>query len=306
MNNGFLRDFVQIIGIASPSTFPVIGNLNPHTQFVVQEQLTIPDAKPDVEQVNTLLIEAVVTETKNIFTPVGVKVVIDGVLRQKVIYTADVPEQSVHSAHFEHPFCAFINIPLDVPQGLTVQQYLSSLGLSLNDILDGPVQVLIEDVEIQMLDPRTISKCVVLFAYTTIKPLLSSCDCSFVDTLTANGVDITLNGLGVTADVSLDISLCEGCNPTNNGISLNVTVPLLGTISLNVNSSQITQVLCENNVLTVSGTGSVLGLLSGVLNFTLTINATAGTVTLQLRDPITNLVVLSIPLTGLTLTIAQC
>ncbi|WP_339060594.1 DUF3794 domain-containing protein [Tepidibacillus marianensis] len=172
MANGTLRDFVQIIGITDPSEFPVIGPLNPNNQIAVQERLTIPAAKPDVEQINTLLIDATVTKTRNIFTPVGVKVVVEGILRQKVIYTADVPEQSVHAAHFEHPFCTFINIPLTIPAGTTVEQFLALLGLSINDILTGPVNVIIEDAEITLIDPRTVDKCVILFLYTTINPLL--------------------------------------------------------------------------------------------------------------------------------------
>lgn len=172
MANGVLRDFVQIIGIADPSEFPVITPLNPNNQIAIQETLTIPEAKPDVEQINTLLIEAEITQTRNIFTPTGVKIVVEGVLRQKVIYTALVPEQSVHSAHFEHPFCTFIDVPLVIPAGTTVEQLLATLGLSINDILDGPVEILIEDVDINLLDSRTLSKCVITFLYTTLNPLL--------------------------------------------------------------------------------------------------------------------------------------
>ncbi|KHF27416.1 hypothetical protein LR68_03779 [Anoxybacillus sp. BCO1] len=84
MNDGVLNNFVQIIGITPPSEFPFVGSLNPNNQIAVQEKLTIPSVKPDVEQINTLLIEAVITGTRNIFTPIGVKVVVEGVLRQKL------------------------------------------------------------------------------------------------------------------------------------------------------------------------------------------------------------------------------
>lgn len=172
MADGTLRNFVQIIGIADPSEFPIIGDSNVWTQFAIQERLTIPSVKPDVEQISTLLVEAVVTGTRTIFTPTGVKVVIDGFLRQKVIYTALVEEQSVHSAHFDHPFCTFIDIPLAIPVGQTVPNFLASLGVSLNTVVTGPVNVLIEDVEIHLLNPRTISKCVIVFAYATINEAL--------------------------------------------------------------------------------------------------------------------------------------
>ncbi|WP_273123219.1 DUF3794 domain-containing protein [Bacillus weihaiensis] len=294
MANGFLRDFVQIIGIADPSQFPIITEANPNTQFAIQERLTIPPQKPDVEQINSLLIEAVITSTRNIFTPIGVKVVIEGILRQKVVYTADVPEQSVHSAHFEHPFCSFINIPLNVPEGLTVPAYLASLGLSINDILVGPVNVLIEDVEISLLDPRTVSKCVILFAYTTINPDLFPCDCSFVADLSG---DVTIGVETVTA--TLGVSICEGCTPTGNGINLNIET--LVPITLSIGEDQITNIICGDGTLVVEALGNVIG-IPGVdaVGVTLTIDEGTNTANLILVDPITNTEVLniSLPLNG--------
>ncbi|GBF10024.1 DUF3794 domain-containing protein [Tepidibacillus infernus] len=168
------RDFVQIIGITDPSEFPVIGPLNPNNEIAIQERLTIPEAKPNVEQIISVLVEAIVTDNRTILTPTGVKVIVEGILRQKVVYTAGVPEQSVHSSHYEHPFCTFINIPLVIPAGSTVEQLLTSLGLSLKDILAGPVNVIIENVEVNLLDPRTINKCVTLFVWTTLNTLLQT------------------------------------------------------------------------------------------------------------------------------------
>lgn len=172
MANSVIRDFVQIIGIADPSEFPVITPANPYTQVAVQERLTIPAAKPDVEQINTVLIEATVTDSRVIFTPTGLKVVVEGTIREKIIYTALFPEQPVHSASFDIPFCTYIDIPLVIPTGTTVEQLLATLGLSLADVLAGPVNVLIEDVEVTLLDPRTIDKCVILFIYTTVNAAL--------------------------------------------------------------------------------------------------------------------------------------
>ncbi|TCS84448.1 hypothetical protein [Tepidibacillus fermentans] len=54
------RDFVQIIGITDPSEFPVIGPLNPNNEIAIQERLTIPEAKPNVEQIISVLVEAIV------------------------------------------------------------------------------------------------------------------------------------------------------------------------------------------------------------------------------------------------------
>ncbi|MFC7321519.1 DUF3794 domain-containing protein [Halobacillus campisalis] len=298
MANGFLRDFVQIIGIADPSQFPVIGEDTRYTQFSVLERLMIPEVKPDVEQINTLLIEAEITGTRNIFTPVGVKVVVEGILRQKVIYTALVEEQSVHSAHFEHPFCTFIDIPLDIPEGVTVPAYLASLGLSINDILASEVNILIEDVEINLLDPRTVSKCVILFVYADLNPDLFplTCDCSFSATgLTA---DVTAPVLGdVTA--TLDVGICPDCDPDGSFIDLTLT-PLVGLpLNIAVGSDLITEITCspDDTTLTVLAAGVDAGLLGTNVDLSLVIDETANTATLVLSSGAVE--ILTIPITDL-------
>jgi len=167
-----LINFINIIGIADPSEFPVITPTNPNTEHIVEETLTIPALKPDAEQINTILIEAMITASRVIITPTGLKVIADGELTQKIIYTAAEPTQSVHSAQFTEQFCSFIEIPVTVPPGLTVQEYLQTLGLTLDTVLTAPTKVLIEDVTATLLDPRTIEKCTVLFIWATISPLL--------------------------------------------------------------------------------------------------------------------------------------
>ena len=169
-----LRNFVDIIGIADPSSFPTLLPTSPNTEYIVEEKLTIPQEKPDVEQINTVLIEAKVTDSRVIPTPVGLKIVVDGELKQKIIYTANVPEQSVHSVLYVEPFCTFIEVPLKLPAGTNTLQLLQTLGITLNDVLVGKPNVLIEDVTVSLLDPRTIEKCTVLFIWATLNSALSS------------------------------------------------------------------------------------------------------------------------------------
>jgi len=154
-----LRNFINIVGIAEPSQFPTLLPINPNIQHIVEEELLIPDAKPDVEQVNTVLIEATIKASRAIVTPVGLKIVVDGELNQKIIYTANDLVQSVHSAHFTEPFCTFIEVPLVLPVGLNVMEYLQLLGLTLDNVITSPTKVLVEDVSVKLLDGRTIEKC---------------------------------------------------------------------------------------------------------------------------------------------------
>lgn len=167
-----LINFVEIIGIANPSDFPVITCANPNAQYMVEEKLTIPEEKPDVEQINSVMIEAKITDFRVIVTPVGLKVIINGIVNQKIIYTAANPVQSVHSAHFQKSFCTFIEIPLTLPCKMSVTRYLQKLGISLDDVIQCRTDVLIEDVSVTLLDPRTIEKCTVLFIWTTLNTLL--------------------------------------------------------------------------------------------------------------------------------------
>lgn len=99
---------------------------NTWTQMFIPEFLTIPSQKPDIEQLISITSRIKIIAQKVIETPkptsgneenlegtrlTGKKLIVEGVLRQKVVYTADVAEQSLHSAHFDIPFSVFIIIP---------------------------------------------------------------------------------------------------------------------------------------------------------------------------------------------------
>ena len=167
-----LRDFVEIIGIASPSEFPVITPTTRYNQFTVEELLTIPAEKPDVEQINSVMIEATIDNFHSIATPVGLKVIVNGTLTQKVIYTAADPSQSVHSAHYQIPFCTFIQIPLVIPAGQSAMTILQTLNITLEDVVASGPYVLVEDLSVTLVDARSLKKCAVLFSWVEINTLL--------------------------------------------------------------------------------------------------------------------------------------
>jgi hypothetical protein len=124
-------------------------------QLSVQETLYIPAAKPDVEQIVSVSAEVVIKCTNVITTPVGTseegqiltgkKLIIEGIISQKVEYVADEPTQSVHAAHFNMPFSAFIVLPATFQKGTPVE-----------------VKGYIEDIFIELLDKRTIFKNVTI------------------------------------------------------------------------------------------------------------------------------------------------
>ncbi len=107
----------------------------------------------------------------------GRKLVVEGKLIQKIVYTANVREQSVHSAHYEIPFSAFIVPyakiegtpqdyivvdPTDPTATLTITAYRNE-DFEIDLCEDFCVDAYIEDIFITPLDCRTMFKNVTLF-----------------------------------------------------------------------------------------------------------------------------------------------
>jgi hypothetical protein len=147
-----VKGLVEITGLADQ--FPV--NPTVFKQLSVQETLCIPKVKPDCEQLVSVTAEIVITNTSVVKTPgsaaspavsnegqtlTGHKLIVEGLLCQKIEYVADEPTQSVHAAHFNVPFSSFIVLPA-------------------NFVLGTPVTVTgyIEDIFIELLDKRTVFK----------------------------------------------------------------------------------------------------------------------------------------------------
>lgn len=123
-----VKNLIEYVGIVDSDQLP--EQMTSFKQLTVQENLTIPSAKPDIEQIIRVMAEAVITSTKIIKTPTGTskegqiltgrKIIIEGVLNQKIEYVADEPTQSVHAAHFKVPFSTFIVLPEDFEDGTVV------------------------------------------------------------------------------------------------------------------------------------------------------------------------------------------
>lgn len=110
-------------------------------QFFIPKVVDIPAQKPDMEEIISVQSSVQIISRRVIKTPTvtgytnaagvfvpgneidnaegtrltGRKLIVEGLLHQKVIYTADVPQQSVHSAHFSIPFSVFIVVAGDTP-----------------------------------------------------------------------------------------------------------------------------------------------------------------------------------------------
>lgn len=148
-----VKGLIEYSGIVEDFQLPT--HMTAFKQFTVQENLTIPAAKPDIEQIVRVMAEASITSTKIIKTPTGTslegqnltgwKLIVEGILHQKIEYVADEPTQSVHAAHFKIPFSTFIVLPCSIT----------------NDLL-ATVVPYIEDIYAKQIDKRHIFKNITL------------------------------------------------------------------------------------------------------------------------------------------------
>lgn len=123
-------DQVDIKGVATREQLEaIVIGASPDdlwTQFVVSENLRVPSRKPDIEQINSLNSYIEIISQRVVSTPnsegadnlegtalTGKKLIIEGILKQKITYTADIRSgsQPLHSLHFDVPFSVFIMVP---------------------------------------------------------------------------------------------------------------------------------------------------------------------------------------------------
>ena len=138
-------------------------------------------------------------------------------------------------------------------------------------------------------------------------PIVFDCNCSVSAELQETGVNISLLDLPILqADVNLAINICPECSSEGSSLTLGLTgLPIIiGNISFNL--TDIASIVCGDNTLTLTGAGTATGLLAGLLSLSLEIDGTAGTVELELLDPILGTTVLSFQLTGLDIEVTPC
>ncbi len=115
------------------------------TQIVVNDDLHLPVAKPDVGNIIDFQVNPKVNMVKSFQSIDGTKFIVSGSVDIGVTYVANVSDQTEHFAEFEVPFFAVMVCP----------------NLSVDAKVE-PV-ILIEHVQWHIINPRTIRKFIVLF-----------------------------------------------------------------------------------------------------------------------------------------------
>ncbi|MGL5675364.1 MAG: hypothetical protein ACRDDX_03030 [Cellulosilyticaceae bacterium] len=133
-------------------------------EAVIQEIITLPQEKPDIERVQKIMVWPEIEEMKLIPTEKGVsnegqiltglKLLVKLRLKQKILYVADRCTQSLHAAHFDNITNLFIIVPETINCESTCALFAK-----------GQLRVVpyVETVQFRMLDGRCIHKCVSVF-----------------------------------------------------------------------------------------------------------------------------------------------
>lgn len=130
------------------------------TEISIPEILKIPSLKPDIGNIQSVIITPRIEDERIISTLnsekfdkqegmrlTNKKLLIDGVLFQKIIYTSNEQEQGLVTIDFDIPFSTYIVIE-------------PNTSINENKFY---VNVYVEDVVVQMINTRNIFKNVTLF-----------------------------------------------------------------------------------------------------------------------------------------------
>ncbi|QHE54120.1 hypothetical protein [Pontibacillus sp. HMF3514] len=163
-----------MVNNSSVKTNGVAQNLpeNPiyFTQISIPEILTIPDQKPDIEELVSVTVQAEVAAYNLIDTPCmksfegqllsGKKLILELKIIEKIVYVADEPTQTNHAAHFENTMKSiFIVVPQEI-EGTSMESLFNQNRIEITPY--------IEDIYVLQRDKRTIFKNLTMLIDVTL------------------------------------------------------------------------------------------------------------------------------------------
>lgn len=134
------------------------------TQLLICDELELPEQKPDIEYLSKEMINVCLTKIEVINVDLG-----DGVVRKKIIfqgdlglgveYSANMPEQEVHFAHYSLPFQGFIG---ERPCTVANKGLISLVTFDLSNY---NIYYCIEHQQYHQIDDRTFKPVIVLLIW---------------------------------------------------------------------------------------------------------------------------------------------
>lgn len=170
---------ILICGITSIEDYPKSICVKNCKQCVEKMELCLPLVKLDIEEPNEIHADVCVENVRMIETVLGAKLIIEGKVKVKLIYTADNRIQSIHSAHWEKTFCNYI--------------LLREVEGSRCDFIVRNVFAGIEDVSITCVEKRGINLSIIFILCPQItedRNSVASEDCCCIRKVNLNKIEI--------------------------------------------------------------------------------------------------------------------
>lgn len=153
-------------GNECPPQFSTVGlpdsTVYTFAEIVINDNLIIPEPKPDVELITNVIknfkIDDVEVLDVNLGNHLGRKVIIAGTLFLGVEYSAAVPSQELHFAHYCIPFKAIIKAR---PCTISSRGLLPA-DFNINDYI---IHICIEHEQYHIVNPRELSKVLVVLIW---------------------------------------------------------------------------------------------------------------------------------------------
>ncbi len=120
-------NIIQVQGITPSHQYPLFPLKHPCKQVSQTDNLSVPCQKPEMKDIIEVIVSLSIATFKIISTSQGDKLIIDGLRHIKILYTADNDSTSVHSAHFDVPFCEFILLKTPCREVLCIENAIEHI-----------------------------------------------------------------------------------------------------------------------------------------------------------------------------------
>lgn len=130
-----------------------------YKQIIENDILSIPCEYPSIKSIDSISISVDICNLKIIKTILGYKLIITAIKRYKIMYTADINVQSVHTANFENIFCEFILLESCVK---------SNKVLNIKDVFIGVEDIIIKDFDCKNIDVSLVLIIIPIFCFSDI------------------------------------------------------------------------------------------------------------------------------------------
>lgn len=146
---------IQILGITPQAEFPHIPPHYPSSQICQIDKLFLA-CQHDIQKILKVIVSVTIRSFKIINTPIGKKVVVQGIKHIKVISAIDKQCHCTHSACFDIPFCLFIKLK-------DAHTAIAKIG------------TVVEDVTVECLKDQFLLVSIVIFAYPVFQKENNHC-----------------------------------------------------------------------------------------------------------------------------------